>query len=240
MIRLIILNSSNSNATFFIPKGGSQSENMSRKKYAQVIYTEEEFVRAIESLEHFMKKGMISIQLNIEESPNYASSLDFINKNSVIIYNSIIGHDPMSKENLIKKRVKKPTQISYIDLDKIDELRNTKTPQFDLKKLIRFCEELNLSYSNECYFAIAMLTRAILDHVSPIFGVKNFSEVANNYKGSKSFNELMQRLDSSSRKIADSYLHRRIRKNELLPTFTQVNFSNELDILLEEIIVIIK
>jgi hypothetical protein len=74
-----------------------------------------------------------------------------------------------------------------------------------------------------------------LDHVPPIFGCKSFAEVSNNYSGGKSFKESMKRLEDSSRKIADSYLHTQIRKSESLPNPTQVDFSNDLDVLLAEI-----
>ncbi len=46
----------------------------------------------------------------------------------------------------------------------------------------------------------------------------------------------MTNLENSSRKIADSYLHTRIRNKESLPNRTQVNFSNDMDVLLSEII----
>lgn len=82
-----------------------------------------------------------------------------------------------------------------------------------------------------------MLTRAILDHVPPLFGCGSFTEVANNYPdGSKSFRQLMGNLDTSSRKISDGYLHTQIRKKEVLPTPTQVDFSQAIDSLLAEII----
>ena len=85
-----------------------------------------------------------------------------------------------------------------------------------------------------------MLVRAIIDHVPPIFNCKNFSEVGNNYAGSKSFKDAMIHLDKSSRKIADQYLHGQIRSSEVLPNATQVNFSTDLDFLLGEIVRILK
>ena len=78
--------------------------------------------------------------------------------------------------------------------------------------------------------------RAIIDHIPPIFGFKNFSEVVNNYNRGRSCKELIERLDKSSRKLADIYLHKQISKKEDLPNFTQINYSAELDILLSEII----
>jgi hypothetical protein len=84
------------------------------------------------------------------------------------------------------------------------------------------------------------LTRALLDHVPPIFLCAKFSEVANNYAGSKSFKESMKHLENSSRKIADQYLHTQIRQKESLPNITQVSFSNDIDVLLSEICRILK
>ena len=79
-----------------------------------------------------------------------------------------------------------------------------------------------------------------MDHVPPIFGCKKFSEVANNYAGAKSFKESMLNLENSSRKISDQYLHVQVRASETLPTVRQVDFSNDLDVLLGEIVRILK
>jgi hypothetical protein len=127
-------------------------------------------------------------------------------------------------------------EVDYVDQGRLRELRAIQSSQFDLAKLVALCEELNRCYHNDCFFAVAMLTRAILDHVPPIFRYKSFPEVANNYKGTKSFVQSMQHLENSSRKIADSYLHTQIRSKESLPTRVQVNFANDLDVLLSEIV----
>jgi len=124
----------------------------------------------------------------------------------------------------------------YVDPSRIEDLKSLKHPSFDFSKLIRMCDELNTCYAEECYLAVAMLVRSVLDHVPPIFGCKNFVEVANNYAGAKSFKDSMKNLESSSRKIADSHLHGQIRKSESLPNRTQVNFANDMDVLLAEIV----
>ena len=98
------------------------------------------------------------------------------------------------------------------------------------------CEELNRCAENDCVLATAMLTRAIIDHVPPIFNAKSFDEVANNYRGSKSFKESMKHLSTSARSIADGHLHVQIRKKEVLPTRRQVDFSHDIDVLLGEIV----
>jgi hypothetical protein len=122
----------------------------------------------------------------------------------------------------------------YVDPSRIDELNAISSANFDLAKLTKLCRELNVCYQHECYLAAIMLVRAILDHVPPIFGYRTFIEVANNY-GGQSLKKSLQNLQNSSRNIANVYLHEPIRSAESLPNATQVNFSNDLDVLLAEI-----
>lgn len=124
----------------------------------------------------------------------------------------------------------------YVDRSRLQELKDIRTTQFDLSRLIKILEELNTCYKNQCNISVITLTRALLDHVPPIFSCKTFSEVANNCAGSKSFKESIKHLENSSRKIADQYLHTQIRQKESLPNRTQVNFSNDIDVLLSEIV----
>lgn len=124
----------------------------------------------------------------------------------------------------------------FISEARIAQIRALAPAGFDLCKLVRLCEELNIVYSGGAFFATAMLTRAILDHVPPLFGQATFTEVAKNYSGARSFKETMKRLDESARKIADGHLHARIRGKETLPEPQQVNFAAEVDVLLAEIV----
>ncbi len=127
-----------------------------------------------------------------------------------------------------------------IDQGRLTELREIKSTAFDLTRLIRLCEELVTCYREGCFHAVAMLTRAILDHVPPIFGLRAFAEVANNYAGAKSFKDAMAHLEGAARKIADAHLHLPIRASEALPNGTQVNFGPDLDVLLAEIVRLLK
>jgi hypothetical protein len=129
---------------------------------------------------------------------------------------------------------------AYVHPNRLKQLHAISHNNFDLTKLLQLLDEVDLSFRNGCYLATAMLVRAILDHVPPIFGVKTFSEVANNYLGSKSFRESMLNLENSSRRIADQHLHGQIRRSETLPTARQVDFSPDIDVLLAEIVRILK
>jgi hypothetical protein len=128
----------------------------------------------------------------------------------------------------------------YVDLGQVAELKSIASSKFDLSRLVRMCEELNIAHTNECQMSIAMLVRAIVDHVPPIFEQQSFAHVANNYAGAKSFKGSMQHLDASLRNIADAHLHVYVRPREVLPTFTQVDFRADLDVLLAEVIRLLK
>ena len=128
------------------------------------------------------------------------------------------------------------SEAPYVDPDRIADLEAITTSRFDLARLIQLCRELDSCFASGSYLAVAMLARALIDHVPPIFGATTFSEVHSVSKGSRSFGESMAHLDRSCRKIADSYLHVQIRSKEALPTRTQVNFSNDIDVLLAEIV----
>lgn len=129
-----------------------------------------------------------------------------------------------------------PAAFVYVDEARIADLRRLVTDRFDLRKLIALCEELNQCYRAQCYHAVAALTRAVIDHLPPVFGVRTFSEVANSYAGTRSFKDCMRRLEEAARRIADTHLHTQVRASETLPTRVQVNFSNEIDVLLSEAI----
>lgn len=124
---------------------------------------------------------------------------------------------------------------NYVDVKRIEELEKLRKKNYDLTRLIAVLKEINIAYKNNLKFAIPPLIRSIIDQIPPIFDKTNFAEVCGGY-GSKSFKDSMNILEKSSRKIADSYLHTQIRKNESsLPTETQINFKNDLDVLLQEI-----
>jgi hypothetical protein len=121
------------------------------------------------------------------------------------------------------------------------QLRSLKNSKFELVKLVKLCEELNNTALADNLYSSTLLVRAIIDHCPPIFQVKNFSEVANNYSGgSQSFKKSMKILNTTLRNIADNNIHTQVRKKETLPTTMQADFSPELDLLLSEIIRILK
>ena len=130
-------------------------------------------------------------------------------------------------------------RLDFVDESRIIELKSLTNKRFDLGRVVRLCEELNSSLGSGNFFAIAFLVRAILDHIPPVFGCGNFAEVANNY-ATKSMKKSFDSLDSSVRNISDSLLHQQIRTTEPLPNLVTVNSSKELDVLLGEVVRVLR
>lgn len=130
-------------------------------------------------------------------------------------------------------------RTAYIDKNTLLRLTKIENKNFDLNRLISFCSELDDNYSLEDYHSCAMLLRAILDHIPPIFGKKNFDDVCAQY-GGKSFKDIMKPLNKTAKKIGDDYLHTQISKKVLVTTKTQVDFQANLDTLLNEVAAILE
>ena len=133
-----------------------------------------------------------------------------------------------------------PQKPPYVSTSRIAELQGLRNPKWDPRRLIRMLQELNLARANGMDMATAMLVRAVTDHVPPIFGKTSFAEVAAQHAAGsidgRSFKGSMSHLTDSMKHIADGILHVRIRTRETLPSPTQVDFSQSLDVLLGEVV----
>jgi hypothetical protein len=142
------------------------------------------------------------------------------------------------REPMIGPTSNKPKKPLYVDTETIGRLGSLTPTAFDLSRLIQMCRELNTNWENDCYLSVISLVRAIIDHVPPLFGKASFKEVANQMPQSKKKSVL--NLDASSRNIADSALHQHIRRHDSGIDASQVNFSQDLSVLLGEVMVVAK
>lgn len=142
---------------------------------------------------------------------------------------------------IVRKRGKPTTANAfkpYVDPARITALNLSRVGEWDFKRLIELCREINVAAANRCHMSTAILLRTILNHVAPVLGFSTFAEVANSYGSPKgrSFKSSMQRLELSLRNIADMHLHSSIRSTEDVPSAVQVDFAADLDVLLGEVI----
>jgi hypothetical protein len=128
----------------------------------------------------------------------------------------------------------------YISEARLNALRAIKSKAFDCTRLISMCEELDDCAKNGNVHATIFLTRAILDHIPPVFNFKTFTEVASNYGGGISFRRVTERLEKHTREIANIRLHTPIRDKETVPHFEEVNFASELESVLAELCRLLK
>lgn len=163
----------------------------------------------------------------------FAEKTDF----SDIIKHDLPAIEAKLDEHLVEFKKSLPNNKTqpYVVEERIAEISEISNSAYSTAKLIRLLREINVAYNNDAHFTVGILVRAAIDHVAPVFGYQTFTEVANNYKGTKSFKASIQRLDASLRSLADSYLHVQIRRIESLPTINQVDFRAELDALLSEV-----
>ncbi|RWO40429.1 MAG: hypothetical protein EOS11_19705 [Mesorhizobium sp.] len=140
----------------------------------------------------------------------------------------------MIREPLLGVQFKAISKPVYVDASTISAMGELSHPEFDFSRLIQMCRELNTAHQSECHISVIFLVRAIIDHIPPIFGENSFAVAANKLPHSKK--KTFLNLQNSSRNIADSYLHQHIRRRENQPTATEVNFSQDLSVVLGEVI----
>jgi len=130
-------------------------------------------------------------------------------------------------------------KASLIDPERIEELRRLIGCKPDPRRLVRICEEINIAFDNDCWMSAGLLTRTLINHVPPVFEQPNFEAVANNYGGDpkkqRTFRDNAKKLQEVAKNIGDLIAHEQMRPVESLPARTQVDFSNELDVLLQEV-----
>lgn len=112
-----------------------------------------------------------------------------------------------------------------------------KSGVFNYKKLIILLNSINRNYKENDAHTCATMIRAVLDHIPPLLGFRDFADVANNYPWSPSHKKYMLAL-LDFKNEGDDVLHTQISEREdhleiqnLLPT------SNRLNTLLDECLI---
>ncbi|MBY3122634.1 hypothetical protein HFN65_25545 [Rhizobium laguerreae] len=126
------------------------------------------------------------------------------------------------------------TADNFVDPVRLDQLRAISGGQHDPSRLARMCEEINSAWRSGCTISVAMLARAIIDHVPPVFGSQTFAQVSSQMP--RSIRGNFQHIQDSLRHIADGALHTHIRARETIPTAVQVDFRQSFDVLLGEVV----
>jgi hypothetical protein len=116
----------------------------------------------------------------------------------------------------------------------IARLAEKKSNAVDVGTLIKMCREINSSYAHCNILATVLLMRTVLNHVPPVFGHENFTQVVAN--AGRSLKESFEHLENGLRKVADFHAHRKITASESYPSIVQVEpFKPQFELLLQQV-----
>lgn len=125
--------------------------------------------------------------------------------------------------------------LDFVHKSVIADIIAFSSNDWDTSKLARFCEELNFAYSSGNFYSCAILSRAIIDHVPPLFDRKDFKIIAANWPES-SVKRQMIHLDNVTKQFGHAVLHNQISKNVGNINHTSIDCKQALDTLLRECI----
>ena len=124
---------------------------------------------------------------------------------------------------------------AFLNTGVLSNLMSLRDKKFDTRKLAKMCTELNDAYSRGNYISCALLLRAIINHVPPVFAATTFAQVVAN--SGRSIGAVLSRLNDDARPIADFHTHILIRSTESLPTKNQLEpYKPATEILIQEVI----
>jgi hypothetical protein len=122
-----------------------------------------------------------------------------------------------------------------ISPDVIKALQEANSHSFDACRLAEYCREINSGFTHGNLISCLLLMRVVLNHVPPVFGHTDFSQVVAN--AGRSLKDNFEHLDEGLRKIGDLYTHQHMRKKDHLPTPGQVEkFGPQFELLAQEVL----
>lgn len=143
----------------------------------------------------------------------------------------------MIREGLARMNLGRGATDLYVSRQKIDELAHLKpllVGVWDLSVLIELCEGINVNYAEERYLPVAMMLRAIMDHVPPLFdNAPNFATVASQSRKSES--AIYTRM-YGAKDISDFWIHQQIRPHISMPGPEVVDIRSDFNFLLDRAI----
>ncbi|MGA4979310.1 hypothetical protein [Streptomyces cinereoruber] len=130
----------------------------------------------------------------------------------------------------------------YISLDLLTELETAgaKNTRWRVHKLLALCRELNSNFEAENPYACVALIRAVMDHISPAFGHKDFKQVAGQYKSFSHTDRGHASKLAAYKGIGDDSLHRQIGPSLSTITMNDVPPSLYLGSVLDALVQLLK
>jgi hypothetical protein len=122
-----------------------------------------------------------------------------------------------------------------VSSDVIRRLVAVQTAKVDTEVLVGLCREINSSWSHGNVVATALVMRAVLNYVPPVFGHETFPQVV--AQSPRTLKEAWSHLEEGLRKVADFHAHRRLGPADIFPSPAQVEpFKPQFELLLHEVL----
>ena len=139
------------------------------------------------------------------------------------------------KQRAIKIKYNHPESV-FINLENIKAIEESGSV-FDCSRLVRYCLEINDNYEKGNYASVGFLSRAIIDHIPPIFDKDTFAQVAA-HAGERhtSFKKSCETLDNSLKNIVDRSIHKKMNSMDVPPFKEEINFSQDLNTVLARVV----
>lgn len=204
---------------------------------------EKECIDAMEELYNSLKKNFEWIEdllKNNKDDVPFPIQLTFdYYAKSIDLFEYVFGLEEIvkAKARYGKSKTNEMNEETYISIERTKELKLIQHKNYDLNKLVRLVEELNLSWRHQNYYSVGLLLRTIINHIPPIFNAKTFDQVIAEIPNTKNFKKTFTHLNNCLREIADNHTHQMIRQKEVLPNKQQVDYKSDLDVLISEIII---
>lgn len=220
-----------------------------RKIWLSTIENNEFFKKVIDNIDFYQDKyGFVETRVLKEEIirlsgweessrniPNYFEVYAPTIMN-MLKYVEIIEHIDKLKVRRTSTSFKKAPV--FISTDHIYRLKKITNKDFDLSRLIRYCEQINDNYASGNFESVAFLSRALIQHIPPVFGQPNFESVGSQTSSGKdtSFKKSCIHLQNSLKHIVDDLIHAPITKRQIPISSEETDFSQDLNRLIREII----
>jgi hypothetical protein len=122
-----------------------------------------------------------------------------------------------------------------VDPDLISKIEQSNGSRLNVVHLVRVLREINSSLAHGNVVATALLMRAVLNHVPPVWGHQNFDRVVASV--GRSLKDSYMHLEDGLRKIADFHTHKRIDETDTYPSRAQVEpFKPQFELLLQNVL----
>jgi len=216
------------------PLGNCGPSDDPDKEYAYVAGFRDITNRFVAAVRRIGDPDLSNLVANLDTSPQAITDAHELRAELWVVIDVLkeVAQDPNYAANVA-------SNAAFLNPDILIQLKTVTGARLDLRKLVKMCEELNDAYARGNYISSALLIRAIMNHVPPVFGAALFSEVVAH--SGRSLKAILERLNEDARPIADLHTHCLMRATEHLPTKNQLEpYKAAFEVLMQEVLVRVK